>query len=157
MERDQQRALVRVRNIAAASAALESLKLLPLLDVVVLLVEWLGLKTALPIALEVWDRVRDGDLSARSVLAAPLHGNWLALITRAFGGVGGLSVLLADVGTDSAAAALPAPLDGFDIPPMLADAIISLLAHRELDRLRAAEAPQNQLLDAVGDPPAAMR
>jgi hypothetical protein len=135
---DRRRLLRRVRNIAAASAALESLKLLPALDPIVLAVEWVGLKTIVPSLLELKDAWRDKRLSAKAVLAAPLSGNWISLLYRAFGSGTGLGALLADTGTDGMGL-LPTPIDGFDVPPMLADAAIALLAQRELRLLDGEE------------------
>ncbi len=159
---DRRRLLRRVRNIAAASAALESLKLLPALDPIVLAIEWIGLKTVLPAILELKDAWADKRLDAKAVLAAPLTGNWLTLLYRAFGSGGGLGALMADTGTDGVGL-LPPPLDGFDIPPMLADAAIALLAQRELQKL-AAEPPrplqdsqQNQDLGVMTAPNMALR
>lgn len=160
---DRRRLLKRVRNIAAASAALESLKLLPAIDPLVLAVEWVGLKTVVPALLEIKDAWRDKRLSARAVLAAPFTSNWLTLLYRAFGTGAGLGALVADTGTDGVGL-LPPPLDGFDIPPMLADAAIALLAQRELRSLAAAQTPglaleseQNQGLGGTAAPGLALR
>lgn len=129
------RDLRRVRNIAALTAAVEGFKLLPGIDAAVLAVEWVVLKNALPMLLALVDDVRDGQFSFRRLFTLAATENWIALITRAFGGGGAAALLVADVGTDGGTLVLPAPFDGFDVPAMAADAAIAMFAHRAIRRL----------------------
>lgn len=149
---NRDRDLARVRNLAALSAALEAFKLLPGVDAVVVLVEWVGIKTALPLLLELKDTLAEGRLSWRTPVELPLRGNWFALIIRAFGGPSATAAVLADAGTDAAALALPPPLDGFDVPPMLVDGFLAAMAHRELRRGREAQGGPMVLPGAVEQP-----
>lgn len=127
--------LRRVRWIASLSALVETLKLLPAIDAIVLAFEWAILKTAVPGLLEVKDAVKAGIRNPLKLARAFAAGNWFALTHRAFGGAGGAAVLALDILTDIETLVLPAPLDGFDIPAPLADAVIAGLAHRAIGKL----------------------
>lgn len=133
--------LRRVRWIAGASALVETLKLLPAIDALVLAVEWAVLKTAVPGALEVKDAWKAGVRNPLKLSRAFAAGNWFALTHRAFGGAGGAAVVALDVLTDVETLLLPAPLDGFDIPAPLADAVIAGLAHRAIRKMEHDQSP----------------
>ncbi len=130
------RDLRRVRWIASLSAAVETAKLLPAIDIFVVAFEWAVLKTVVPGLLEVRDAWKEGARNPVSLSRAFVVGNWISLLHRAFGGAGGAAVLALDLVTDAETLLLPAPLDGFDIPAPLADAAIAAFAHRALQNLK---------------------
>lgn len=132
------RALRRVRLIAALSALTETLALLPGADAVVMAVQWLGLKGAVPAVLACLDALFEGRVPTAADLFA--HGSWWGLVGTAFGPAAAPWVLTADGATDGAAL-LPPPFDGFDLPPAIADGTIAVAAHLVLRRVETAEGP----------------
>jgi|GEM_PF-1946323 len=139
----QRRALKRVRWLSATAATVELLKVLPGIDALVLAVEWGILKTSVPATLELVDAWREGVRSPRQLVTAFASGNWVSLLARAFPS-GSAGYLAADLITDVWTGALPAPLDGLDLPSTIADASIAVAAHKTLKSLEP-EAEQKRL------------
>lgn len=135
------RALKRVRVLAGLSAALETLALMPGADALVVAAQWLGLKGGIPLALAALDALFEGRVPTAGELWA--EGTWFGLLNAAFGPSGGGLALAVDGATDGLGL-LPPPLDGFDVPPMIADGAICVAAHVALRRSSDAAEPAPQ-------------
>ena len=94
--------------------------------------QWVGLKTLIPAALAFKDALFEGRLPAWGELYT--QGTWPGLLGAAFG-AGGAAALMVDGATDAGALLLPTPLDGFDVPPLLADLAIAGFAQASIRRL----------------------
>ncbi|MCP4500911.1 MAG: hypothetical protein GY822_13200 [Deltaproteobacteria bacterium] len=140
LPQDERRiALRRVRLLAGSAALIETTKVLPGIDAFVLVVEWAFLKTIVPGLLEVKDAWGRKIRSPFSLMRAFTAGNWWSLMHRAFPEHANKYLML-DVGTDGVTLALPAPFDLMDLPAAMADASISVAAHKALKQDAKAKA-----------------